>query len=121
MNETDDLRGALAAKQSHESLPPFGNEIVPPSIIKNKLHPMKHFIIKWLISTAALLIIIHLFSGVQSESLLITIITALVSSRTTMSFPQVEMNGTTTSSRNSSFHDLKSAVRARFTLRPRIA
>ena len=39
---------------------------------------MKHFIIKWFISTVALLIIVHIFPGVQSENLLTTVVTALV-------------------------------------------
>jgi putative membrane protein len=39
---------------------------------------MKHFILKWLISAIALVIIVHIFPGVHSADLLVTIITALV-------------------------------------------
>lgn len=39
---------------------------------------MKHFLLKWFISAIALVIIVHIFSGVHSADLLVTIITALI-------------------------------------------
>jgi len=41
-------------------------------------HPVIRFLVKWLISAAALLVVVHIFSGVSSENLLTTIIMALV-------------------------------------------
>lgn len=39
---------------------------------------MKRFILKWFVSSVALLIVLHLFSGVTSEGLMPTIIMALI-------------------------------------------
>ncbi|OGT07266.1 MAG: hypothetical protein A2X78_03140 [Gammaproteobacteria bacterium GWE2_37_16] len=41
-------------------------------------HPLLKFLIKWLISTVALLVVVHIFSGVSSENFLTTLIMALV-------------------------------------------
>ncbi|MGA2669630.1 MAG: phage holin family protein [Ignavibacteria bacterium] len=39
---------------------------------------MRSFLLKWLVYSIALLIVIHIFSGVRSESLMTTIVMALV-------------------------------------------
>jgi putative membrane protein len=39
---------------------------------------MRRFLLKWLVYSIALLIVVHIFSGVRSENLLTTIVMALV-------------------------------------------